>query len=403
MKRSWLILLAVTIAAASSYHLYFINRGMPRNDSDLLPRLVGTRDALKGLNPYSETVLRHIQTACYGHPLTPKSREDPKYFSYPALIIPLLAPIAGYPWVSIRAAYGWIVLPLLAVAFWWWTSCFFPQMQKSNRTALVALCLFAWPTLWGMRLQQPTILVFLLLTAAIASVKQERNWLAGVCLSLAMVKPQLSLPLFLWLTVWCARRKRWGIIPGFFFPFVLLWLSANWITPGWFHDWISSVGTYASITSPVSILLFGKRAGSIITLVLGTVSAVQMWAVLKADSDDHQFVGSAAAALCFTMLVVPIHVGFAYDQVLLIPALLYVISQPDVPQRFLIARRLAIFCAGLGLAALALSTCAEIVVPAITPLGNFPFVMQPLYLLAVVSTLLVGPLPRFHMGWFSRA
>lgn len=62
---------ALAAAAAALYHLHTTNLWMPQTYSDLLPRIVGARDALRGLNPYSAHVLHDIQRACYGRVLRP--------------------------------------------------------------------------------------------------------------------------------------------------------------------------------------------------------------------------------------------------------------------------------------------------------------------------------------------
>ncbi len=222
-----LAVLAVVTLAAALFHLYAVNLLMPRAYSDLTPRIVGTRDALDGVNPYSAHALHDIQRTIYGHVLTSASKDDPQYFSYPALIIPLLIPVTQIPIAATSFLFLAVMLPALAASFWWWTRNLVPDITPKLAACVVILCLSSWPVVWGLRLQQPTDVAFVLITVALAAVRSRHDWIAGVAFAVAIIKPQIVLPLLLWLGVWFLRKRRFGIFPAFAATLGALWLSAD--------------------------------------------------------------------------------------------------------------------------------------------------------------------------------
>ena len=113
---TWLDMLVLLLAiAAPLWHLHIFDRNMPLQKNDLVPRWIGTRDALHGMDPYSPAVTREIQTAYYGRPLTPADRVDGQEFFYPAYLVPLLAPLTWLPWHVARLAFLIGLLPCSSV------------------------------------------------------------------------------------------------------------------------------------------------------------------------------------------------------------------------------------------------------------------------------------------------
>lgn len=392
MKKVWIMVGFLAVASASIYHAHFYGHIMTAPGSDLRIRIIGTREALSGANPYSRSVLTKIQVALDGHPIKGGSNVDPGYFSYPALVIPLLAPLTELPWAFVSAAFEWFFFPCMVAAIAWWIRNLLPSLTGADFWMALLLGSTSFPVLWAFDLRQPTIVVFVLITASIALLRRRTDYIAGAMFSIALIKPQLSLPLFLWLLVWTLRRRRWRFSAGFAAPFVALWIAADGITAGWFHLWVASLRAYRSIDHPPFILLFGPVTGWALTAVASCAAIYQMWALLRVDQKEMQFVEACAAALCFTMILVPMRPGFAHDQIMILP-IIYAVVFLRKPGRFAAARRLMIIAVGAMVAAVSVASISELLQPRLRPIDNLPFILQPVYLVAAVSALLAGPWP----------
>ena len=182
---------------------------MPNSHSDLLPRLVGTRDALHGMNPYSPRVLRDIQTAYYGRPLTAGDDVDPQYFLYPAVIVPVLAPFTKLSWDVVRPGFIVTIFVALAASTLIWIKLLHLQWPGNLCVAAIGFSVFNIPAMWGLRLQQPSLVIVVLMAGICGLLANGQEVLSGLCLPLLLVKPQISLPLTLWLLAWMVVHRSW--------------------------------------------------------------------------------------------------------------------------------------------------------------------------------------------------
>jgi hypothetical protein len=79
-----------------------------------------------------------------------------------------------------------------------------------------------------------TSIVMLYLAALTWKLILRRNdRLAGAALACLTTKPQLAAALVLVLLIWCARRRRWGVVLGFAATLAALALLGAWIVPAW--------------------------------------------------------------------------------------------------------------------------------------------------------------------------
>lgn len=382
-----LLCAAVLVVGASAWHLYAVDLYMPQTYSDLLPRIVGTRDTLRGISPYSEHALHDIQRACYGKVIGANSHLDPQYFSYPALIIPLILPISGLSWLMARDLFLAIVVPLLLLSFSWWARKMLLNLSSAATAAVALMCLGVWPVVWGLRLQQPTVVAFILITGAIASVQKDRGWIAGACLAVAAIKPQIALPITAWLMVWSIRKKRFGIFAAFFGVLGALWLGADFLLPSWFSKWLASLGAYTSINKPLAEMFFSKWFGLGVTVVLAWFCVQQLWGMLDSAADSDRFLEAVALALAATLMVVPMQPIFLYDQVLLVPAVLYAMRESGLSPKCSWLARGAVT---ISMALVLVSAAVETVRPNGVIWYILPFLSQPLPLVVVIAMLLGG-------------
>ncbi len=305
--------------------------GRPRgNLSDLYPRWLGARELLlHGRNPYGPDVTREIQEGYYGHALDPTRAADPKdqqKFSYPAYVVFLLAPTIRQPFAVVRQEAIWIFLALTIATVLLWLRMLRWSPSPNIQLAVVVLTLGSLPVVQGLKLQQMTLFVAALLALGIWLLRANRPIAAGVVLALATIKPQLVGILLLWLLLWTSgdwrRRFRW--LPAFLLTVAALFAFSEHSVPHWVPQFLKAVQDYERYADAVSI--FGKLLPAPLSLLaLALVAAATGWAGWKQRryaSAAPEFAEMAAVVLAVTAVVIPTYA--LYNQVLLLPALLWV-------------------------------------------------------------------------------
>ncbi len=357
----WLALLAVAAASSLTYLHIVDARYMPSSHSDLLPRWVGARAALHGEDPYSAEVLRRIQIAYYGRPLTAADHANPQAFFYPATIIVLLAPLAELSWPAARLVFLLVTCPLLAWSFWLCMRTLQLPASRRGRAVVLGFALFSWAVIWGLRQQQPGLLVVIAVFLAFFLLARRRQVLPGILLALATIKPQLVLPLLLWLLVWAVLRRMWPFVASFAGAFALLLAATEWIVPGWFLQWRAQMRTYAAITHTAMPLEWslGHWPGIVITLLIAAASALALWRLRRSEPDSPQFALAVSLALATTATLILGDPSLIYNDILLFPACLLLIFRKTEGQLAGAVRMLALVQLAWDYVALPLAIAGE--------------------------------------------
>ena len=174
----------------------------------------------------------------------PYSGDDGGYlfFGYPPHVAVLYAPLAAIPfrlsWVvttalMVGAAVGGLallrpVLPILRVAWW----------------PCVALSLTFVPLFVGVGLGQNTGISLLLVAAAWRLLHDDREAAAGVALGLLLFKPQLGIPLLLFV----AASRRWRALAAAAGVGVATWVvNALILGPDWVTTWLDGLSAFGEI------------------------------------------------------------------------------------------------------------------------------------------------------------
>jgi hypothetical protein len=150
-----------------------------------------------------------------------KHRENPLPFNHPPFEALLFAPLARLPYVA--AYLVWAVFNLALILGFW--ILLRPRLLSLHGflPALPLLAMFAFfPLVMALLQGQDSILLLFLYGLAFSALATGRNFVAGVCLGLALFKFQLVLPFVLVLLL----RRQWRAVAGFAFTaFGLLLLS----------------------------------------------------------------------------------------------------------------------------------------------------------------------------------
>jgi len=293
-------------------HLFFTSRYPGAND--FASRWGGARAFWRdGLSPYSDEATRQIQLLIYGRPIPPEEEQefDPGPFAYPFYTVFLLLPLVWLPYPLAEAV--WLValevclfvglLLLLRVHDWrpprWLLAC----------TAVWAFLFY--PDARALLLGQFAIFVFAMISLTLLALRERRGVVAGVCLALSTIKPQvvfLLIPLLLW---WAARERRRRFVGGLLGGMALL-LGASWLAePDWLAGFLRQVAHYphyTAIGSPIWIVthvvfpaLGAWGEGVLSVLAVALLAGVARWALREGGT--RTFVWLVGLCLIVTNLV----------------------------------------------------------------------------------------------------
>jgi hypothetical protein len=320
------------LAPASTAHALAVGRPIG-NNSDLYPLWLGARETLlHHRDPYSAQVMSEIQIGFYGRPLNASRQSDPRdqqAFSYPLYVIFLLSPTVKLPFADVMQFGQWFLLIATALSVLFWTHSL--RIHRSWLLVFAAglLSLSTYAVIEGLYQQQLTLLVAFLLSAA--AVAAARRWFAvcGFLLAIATIKPHISGLFILWFLVWAVGdwKSRKALGWSFAGSMAALLIGAEILLPNWMPEFITAVQNYRHYAGDEPILQVllsrvGGAAGSVL-LLLFLIGLCWKWR--KSEPGSHQF--SAMLALAGTITLVILDKVAPYNQVLLIPALLWLLVQ----------------------------------------------------------------------------
>jgi hypothetical protein len=265
--------LIVAVILLDAYATYIVFTSKFPGANDFYSRWAGGRAFLiDGLNPYSDEVTHKIQLGMYGH--LAEEGADQVAFAYPLYTIYLFFPLSlipSYPkaqalWQAILEfalllavfltfrIYRWQPKPWLLVVTCFWSILFYPGARS------IILGQFA-------------IVVFALIALALWAVKESRDILAGLCLALSTIKPQMVFLLIPLLLLWAIYHRHWRLVGSFVLSMALLVFSSFLLVPTWpadFLAWIIKYPGYTAIGSPIWTLThyFFPQLGTPVEIVI---------------------------------------------------------------------------------------------------------------------------------------
>jgi hypothetical protein len=336
--RIWLgpILLLLS-AVAGLYHLHTINRDFPPNRSDLQPVKIGIQTTLRREDPYSDQTTRHIQLAYYGHALFPSGHTNQMAYVYPPHTAVVLAFFAPFRWQTSRLIFLALGLLLTLITVPAWIKVSGAPWAASSTLLAVLGVMACWPTLWALRLQQPTLLVAALVALACLLLTKNRETGsetgAALLLALATIKPQLIAALTLWLIVRAVSLRRPRFLIVFAAATLLLLGAGEYLVPHGLTHWIHA-GTHLSQTDQQTTftLLLGKWTGGLANLILAAFVTLYLWSIRAAKSGSPEFASAISVSLAATVALMPTGPAMIYNQVLLVPGCFVLLQRRPLKQ-----------------------------------------------------------------------
>lgn len=329
LKRSLFAVLLILIAASPFVELHAINHLMPIWSDSYSP-WYAAKVAIHGANPYSPQVTRAIQTWMYGHPL---DRAHPSFdlqaYVYPATAIPLFALSTWIPWGIIRVLFLAITPLLVMASCLYWVKWSEAVRRRRMQWTVALIATASVPSFWGIRLMQPTVLIFIGVTAVLVLVSSRHYGWAGAVLAITSVKPNLVFLLTAWLLVVMLAQRRWRFIAAFGAVFVALAGIAELIVPAWPWMWYRAIVTYSHHKVSIFSLFFGRYA----VLVMFAAGVLLIIALAKLGSPhprSQRFRSAISLLLAYTVCVIPNGPWMIYNEIFLIPPILYLLSMHNL-------------------------------------------------------------------------
>ena len=228
--RMFLLLALALMLGMHAWEFYTLRGQIRQGYPDFTAMYAAGRCVVSGLGSriYDQQVQAGIQQQFASHV---KNRLGPLPFTHPPFEAALFAPLGL---VSYTTAYWlWNGFSLLALlVFLYLLRPHLPALRDWSKALPVLAGLAFFPVFVCLLQGQDSLLLLLLLGLAFVALKREREFLAGVCLALALFRFQLVLPL---LAVLLLRRK-WKVLPGFALV-AAAWAGVSAAVVGWQQAW----------------------------------------------------------------------------------------------------------------------------------------------------------------------
>ena len=285
-------------------------------------------------DPYSIETTRRIQTGLFGHPIYPRNAFDPpadyRQFAYPAFADLILWPVGYLDFRQVRSLLVVVLLVLTIASILFWFKALNWKIQSVWLAIFIVLTLSSYQALESFFAEQPGLIVGFLLAAGAYALRSNRLLLAGVLLSLTLIKPQMTALLIFYLLLWsvsCRQRHRFW--QAFLAVAFVLMAGSLWVWPRWPQGWITILlGYHRYATPPLIIVLLGNSLpgyfGTILLVGLLVVGIVVAWKNRSANSDSENFWFTASLLLAITSTTV-LPGQAVYDHLILIPGILLVL------------------------------------------------------------------------------
>lgn len=377
-----LLLLAAMAVPLWQVHVMDGTPWWPLQRNDLISRWAGVRYALEGQNPYSPKITRAIEAYA--------NHDRHEQFVYPATLVTEMAPLAWMSWKALRLTFLLTMIPLLALSFWLSLRLLHLDLSWSATAAAVWLGLCSWPVIWALRLQQPTVAIAVEILLSCVLLSRGRGVGAGILLALATVKPQLVVPLLLWIAVRAWSRREWKVLISFGAAVLILLGATERLMPGWFPEWMDWMRQLGPQYGQLPLQeIFGRWAGLAGTVVLLGWGAARLWRMRKCEGDSAEFGMSVALVLGMTVCVNDPGLPLIYNQILLFPACVALVTagRPKTGYPALVDR-LALLMLGWGYAVVMVAVAGEAIRGPSLSWNAVPF-LNPLLSPAILLFLLV--------------
>ncbi|MBE0685552.1 MAG: DUF2029 domain-containing protein, partial [Anaerolineaceae bacterium] len=218
--------------------------------NDFLVHWVGTQTFVKeGISPYSDNVALRIQKLVYGRPA--QVGEHELRVAYPFYSIFLFFPFSLIEDFTVARALWMTVLELLVII----STIMMIRMVNWKPNFLISFLLIVFSLFWYHALRSiingnAVVFILFLVTLSIYAINHKQDELAGICLALITIKPQVVFAFILFLVFWSLSNRRYKVIFWFLGTLAAIILLSSFILPSWLMEFIREVFRYPGYNPP---------------------------------------------------------------------------------------------------------------------------------------------------------
>ncbi len=302
---------------------------------DFYPVWLTSHDCLKAdCDPYGSEMTRKIQHGLFGRTLDSEISSDPppdyRTFVYPAFTDLLFWPAAQFPFPEVRLVVAVLLVGLTIASVFLWMQALSLRPAPSSLAAIVLLVVCSYPVLEGLYADQLGLLVGFLLAASLLALQRGWHLLAGIIMSLATIKPQMTILVAVYLLVWSWHnwRERGRFCIGLGSAILVLIGAAVLVWPHWIQSWVSVLLRYPRYAKPPlagEMLYLGPHLGGTASLAaIGLLlTLVLSWRKRSAGASSAEFWLALGTVLSITAVTLLPSQGFQ-DDVILLPGIFVV-------------------------------------------------------------------------------
>jgi hypothetical protein len=284
-----------------------------------------------GGNPYNPVLMHSVQRVL----VCDRSFELPVLLWNPPLVFGLLMPLALIPFDAASAVWMFISVVLLVVSFELLMRIFLiPHAKRSLLLVLLLTVPAVYLNLWWGQISAWLFLGLSLFLYFSARGKSEfsNTFVGGLGLSITLIKPHLLCLLYLFLLIDSVRAKKFYTIAGLMLGGIALTtlsLIIKWdIWINYFQALQSAPPFYwktPSLGSYFQELSAGLLSSEIARFVPIILAALVTYPAMLSAAKEQRVLPVVLLVTCFSILFSPY--SWAFDQLLLIPVLVFLFAQ----------------------------------------------------------------------------
>ncbi len=308
-------LIIVGAILAIGVSLIYVDFGR-QHEADFVQNVwLGGRLVLDEEDPYDPQAWQAVK-----YTYLPRQDIFPRYI-YPVWVAILAVPLAVLPPLGAFRLWTIINLALIPVALHLTSRLITYRLRFAEQLLLVMMSL-AFAPLWHNLLEgQFSLLLVSLILVSLVNMQDGPPWLSGLCLAIAMMKPQVSWLVVAALLWWAFVHQRWYMLSAFAVTSVVLWLGPLSLYPDWLANWLATSqwqGVRLIEVTPSVWGFFHLIAPNSASLLSPTVSALivcfsALWWIRRAR---HVAPWKVAPLTMVCLLVSPY--GLLYEQTALL-------------------------------------------------------------------------------------
>lgn len=271
--------------------------------NDFLVHWVGTQSFVKeGISPYSDDVALRIQNLVYGRPA--QAGEHELRVAYPFYSVFLFLPFSLIEDFTIARAFWMTALEILIII----STFIMIRMVNWKPNFLISFLMIVFSLFWYHGLRSiingnAVVFILFLIILSIYAIIHKQDELAGICLALITIKPQVVFAFIIFLIFWSLANRRYRVIFWFFGSLIALIILGLFILPSWPMEFIGEVLRYPGYNPPgtpatalAEILPgIGRQLGIILSVMSALILIVE-WFIGR-FSGENKFIWISSLTL----------------------------------------------------------------------------------------------------------